>query len=270
MSNIDYDNVSVCSVCRKKIRETNVNKVKCISCKHWIHSKCVNRTDTEDYLCVPCSFDCFPFQRITDDHDYLCAINSDDKQKCDLNMLKFKDFKSLGTVCPDLFGQNVALYDDDVEGSNHYNNLVQSSCDYVDTNDLNHKLLANSDGVIDSFLHINARSLIKNADSIAIELDQLNNKFSIIGISETWTKSESDNIKFQGYTSVIKSRKHDRGGGVGLFVRKDLNLSHSIRSDLDLNDQSVGETLFLEIKNKIMNNSKSVIVGKTSLYFRGL
>ena len=41
-----------------------------------------------------------------------------------------------------------------------------------------------------SLLHLNARSLNKNIDQLALYMNSLNRKFSIIAISETWENKD--------------------------------------------------------------------------------
>ena len=74
-----------------------------------------------------------------------------------------------------------------------------------------------------SLLHFNARSLSRNFDHIHSYFSTLNYPFSVIGISETWINS---NIilpfDIEGYTFLHVDRKSGRGGGVGLYIRNDL------------------------------------------------
>ena len=74
-----------------------------------------------------------------------------------------------------------------------------------------------------SMLHINARSLPHNFDQIHSYINSLNFSFSIIGISETWLKPNSIvSFDIDGYDFIRSDRSNGRGGGVGLYVRKDL------------------------------------------------
>ena len=58
---------------------------------------------------------------------------------------------------------------------------------------------------------------------------------SIHGISETWLDNSNDDIfNIPGYKFISNNRQHKRGGGVGLFIKDDLNFK--LRSDLQSSD----------------------------------
>ena len=71
-----------------------------------------------------------------------------------------------------------------------------------------------------SLLHINARSLNKNFDSIELLLSSLQNfPFSIIGISETWLHTNSPPLfNIENYQMLRSDRGHGKGGGVALYT----------------------------------------------------
>ena len=74
-----------------------------------------------------------------------------------------------------------------------------------------------------SILHFNARSLPKNFDNIHSYLNSLDFPFSVIGISETWINPNINvNFDIDGYKFIHVDRENGRGGGVGLYVRDDL------------------------------------------------
>lgn len=96
-----------------------------------------------------------------------------------------------------------------------------------------------------SLLHINARSLAKNYDTMYNFLTDINYSFSIIAVSETWV---SDNevkslYNIPGYNFVCKGRDSRRGGGVGLYLKDGMN--YSVRNDFE-NTQHC-ESLFIEV-----------------------
>ena len=72
--------------------------------------------------------------------------------------------------------------------------------------------------------HINIRSLRHKTHEIGdlLELHSL----SVLAITETWL-DENDNegvINIDGYTLFRRDRHHQRGGGVGIYLREDLNV----------------------------------------------
>ena len=98
-----------------------------------------------------------------------------------------------------------------------------------------------------SLLHLNARSLNKNIDQLALFINALNHKFSIIAISETWVNKDiSSKPHLPGYSCVSIPRS-GRGGVVALFIKD--AIIFKCRHDLsNINDNSF-ENVFIEILN---------------------
>ena len=76
-------------------------------------------------------------------------------------------------------------------------------------------------------------------------LSNVNLKFSLIGISETWLNNSSSSVDIDGYSFVHKSRENRSGGGVGLYVSSNLNFK--LQCDLDFSLPNVAESVFIEI-----------------------
>ena len=129
------------------------------------------------------------------------------------------------------------------------NELSSTSCN---TNSLHTKSLNENTF---SLLHINARSLNKNVDSLELLLTNLNQfPFSIIGITETWLHSTSPPVfNLSNYSMLRADRQHGKGGGVALYIFDKLN----IKSRPDLHIEGA-EDLFIEVLN---DHSKNIIVG---------
>ena len=106
-----------------------------------------------------------------------------------------------------------------------------------------------------SLLHMNARSLNKNFESMELLLHSLDYfPFSVIGISETWLHNNSPSIfNLQNYTMYRSDRQHNHGGGVALYAHN--NINSKLRPDLSIDGS---ESMFLEIINE---NNKNTIVG---------
>ena len=100
-----------------------------------------------------------------------------------------------------------------------------------------------------SLIHMNARSLNRNFDSITNLLDTLSNKFSIIALSETWICGKPVTpFHLHGYTFIHSDRAGcvSRGGGVALFVKDDITCT--VRDDIfNTYDNSTCEYLFVDI-----------------------
>ena len=107
-----------------------------------------------------------------------------------------------------------------------------------------------------SFLHLNIRNLSHNIDSLTNMMTEINAKFSVIGISETWLQDISRTVDIDGYNFVHNHRSDRTGGGVGLYLTSEL--VYKTRNDLKLLDQQCAESLFIEICRP---KEKNVIVG---------
>ena len=96
-----------------------------------------------------------------------------------------------------------------------------------------------------SLFHLNARSLVKNQDALAHLLANINHKFSVLAITETWVKESNVNdLSFEGYNFLTNHRANRTGGGVGLFI--DQNFSYKILPEF-VSDANIIESLFVEI-----------------------
>jgi hypothetical protein len=87
-------------------------------------------------------------------------------------------------------------------------------------------------------------------------LSSINNKFSVIGISETWLQNNNNSINLESYNFVHNCRQDRIGGGVGLYL--DNSLNYKPRSDLSCDGLECVESLFVEI---CMPKRKGIIVG---------
>ena len=107
-----------------------------------------------------------------------------------------------------------------------------------------------------SIFHINVRSLQNKLDNLTALLANLDVKFSIVGITETWLQNSAHNVDINGYYFVFKNRSFKSGRGVGLYVSNDLNFK--IREDIRVPNEELMEPLFIEI---LRPQGKNIIVG---------
>ena len=84
--------------------------------------------------------------------------------------------------------------------------------------------------------------------------DMLDIKFSVIGVTETWLRESDPLYNIHNYKFVANGRQTKRGGGVGLYIRNDLQ--YTSRTDLDINEPYI-EYLFVELQNF----SRNIIIG---------
>ena len=95
----------------------------------------------------------------------------------------------------------------------------------------------------------------KAFDALSLFLSNIETKFSIMGLSETWLQHSDSLVDMSGYKFIHNHRLNRAGGGVGLYCSDDLN--YKVRKDLNY-DSDCAESLFIEI---VKPRGKSSIVG---------
>ena len=130
------------------------------------------------------------------------------------------------------------------------------SSSYLAEDDINSRVAPLSNKVNFSIMHLNARSLLKNLDQLNLMLGSLKKSFSVIGISETWlTDCTAELVNITGYSFISNHRKSKTGGGVGIYLRN--NLQYKLLNECKLSDPEVIESLFVEIT---VNNNNLIII----------
>ena len=86
-------------------------------------------------------------------------------------------------------------------------------------------------------------------------LSNIDTKFSIIGLSETWLQHSDIQGDIPGYKFIHNHRHNRSGGGVGLYFSADLN--YKVRKDINY-ESACAESLFIEI---VKPKGKNIIVG---------
>ena len=100
---------------------------------------------------------------------------------------------------------------------NDFLNTMGTSCDYYGEEDFTQSC-CNMTGL--SIPHVNARSLVKNINSIKPMLTNINFEFDIIAISESWIDENNKNdVNLDGYEVIHQLRNNKNGGGVSLYIR---------------------------------------------------
>ena len=96
-----------------------------------------------------------------------------------------------------------------------------------------------------SVFHMNIRSILRNFPLLEILLSKLNSPFPVITITESWlTKDNASLYNIPGYNHEFLCREKRNGGGVSIYVRKDLK--HKVKTDLSKLTDEI-ECLFVEI-----------------------
>ena len=246
----------LCSICQFS-GHNNHRAIFCNCCHHWTHLKCTHfslcdyndlTNSDEAWFCPPCLAIIFPLNHMEDDLDYYFSLYDFQTTSFDVEVLKTKCFNPF---LDDSDSRHLLINSDIDPDSNiqGYNSHLLSNCLYLTSNEFNS----------DSFtlFHINLRSLKKHFEELSEFLSTLNMSFSVIGISETWLNNSNDVIfNIPGYKFISNNRRHKHGGGVGLFIKDDLNFK--LRSDLQSFDKKIYESIFIEL---IQPNAKNILIG---------
>ena len=144
--------------------------------------------------------------------------------------------------------------DPDLNNQNYASSA--SYCNYETAEDLN-GVIGGNNLISFSLFHLNARSLVKNQDALAHLLANINHKFSVLAITETWVKESNVNdLSFEGYNFVSNHRANRIGGGVGLFI--DQNFPNKILPEFNVSDANIIESPFVEI---FIPRHKNMVIG---------
>lgn len=101
-------------------------------------------------------------------------------------------------------------------------------------------------------LHINMQSARCKEDNLLVLLDEFKFDFSIIMLTETWYRDDSDVINIAGYNSVYLNRKTRTGGGVCMYVKHEmryefLNEWYQCTDDIEILCLKVGNCVFVAV-----------------------
>lgn len=107
-----------------------------------------------------------------------------------------------------------------------------------------------------SFAHYNARSLVKHHDKLTDFINSFDQKFSVIGITETWESASSPLPNVKNYQCHSQYRISKRGGGCCIYVRDGIDFKP--REDLSIFNEGSIETIFIELTPK---KGKNIIIG---------
>ena len=196
----------------------------CDLCGKWIHFKCSFLTNEQfDSLrnsdlpnfCTKCNSDILPFQYV-----------NDEEFSSNLTVTEFAMSKM------DITSKLLQATSKNVACNNQYRN----------TQDFNNKFAKTTNFFI---LHVNIRSLNKNIDKLEELLLELGKLPDIIALSETKLKN-SFSCFLDGY-KFIQSNSDPNAGGVGLFVRNNINFI--VTDQYKLNVPNC-QDLWIEVKQK--------------------
>ena len=249
-----------CSVCLKNVNNTN-KSIPCPNCKHFIHKKCCQLTQTEIndlkrssniWECLNCTKIKFPMANVDEDEIHLNAFNSNCKynpkhrpaqdlktynqQKLVINYRSQTDsFQSPGDEFDDLYNEYHGLEPDFKYYDNHQFHTMKQKL----TNPF-------------SIIHTNICSLQQNGENLNDLIIDLEFKFDIIAVTETWNPEDKKHKFsppiFEGYSPYIGSTGSTLKGGCGFYVQSDLK--YQPRKDLNMKIKEINcevETFWVEI-----------------------
>ena len=240
-----------CRTCSSHIHSSN-KKIQCMICLNWHHAVCVGKCETGLY-CIHCITDELPFVSISD---------ADFANEYGAFYFKFDAAKTLKFNMDPLENDNNFISNPEIDPDvNHYNFVFNNILDYSDSNQLN-KILNNVNSVnLQSILYLNAQNLCSHQDIFYANMKCVQHKFSVLAFCETHTDSSTEtSIEIPGYNKLIKSRIGRRGGGVALFFDSDINIGVKRRNDLECTDDSIMESLFVQITQPGLS-VKDLIIG---------
>lgn len=140
----------------------------------------------------------------------------------------------------------------EIDPDNNFFDNTNIDCQYYTVSKFNNNInVANKI----SLIHLNSRSLPANFDSIQTYLNEFNNPFNIIAITESWLKphNESD-YSIDGYEMFSVTRSNKDQGGVVLYVDSNLCCKKVIELSRAVDDlfECVSVEIILEKKKNII------------------
>ena len=192
---------NVCNTCNRTVL-LHSYQMKCHNCCYVFHLNClprVNRCDSiyieQDkncWFCPRCIEQILPYNHIFDDDEYLKALseNWNLPLSIPIDLLNHHDKIFLPFDLNEKESNPLADCDPDIQYYNNQFNSVLYSCDYFFEDSCNEKLKRdNIDSNSFSLLHANIRSSAKNLKNFETYLTNIDHKFKVLGISESWLKT---------------------------------------------------------------------------------
>ena len=235
-----------CGICCKNVN-ANQKNLLCNKCNSKVHIKCNDISVLEyekllndqsngvSWFCKNCIIDdralMFPFGAV--DNEVLSNL-------FDIDIPSFVDSVPSFEVTSQLTNLP-SLQDYDVD--EHLSSAINSN--YHTIQNLSNSNISHKDF---SLLHMNIRSLSCHFDDLHSLLVNLNVKFDVVGVSETWDSIKnpvSTNVNISGY-SFFSTKSKSQNGGVGLYIKT--GLGPVPRPDLNASTDHY-ETVWVETEN---------------------
>ena len=113
---------------------------------------------------------------------------------------------------------------------------------------MNQEFVRKHDGQLSMICH-NVSGLPKKRDEFELLQETLSFNFDILGFTETHLNGVSEKMTTLGdYIWVANSRRKKGWGGVAIYLRP--RLTYKRRTDLDIFEEGVFETIFVEVNER--------------------
>ena len=186
--------------------------------------------------------DNLPFRKINN-NELINTVLSNDSNKDNLDGVLNDhniDYSTLGDIDPDTHF---------LTANKHIKSHYYTETEFNKFVDLDNKF---------TLFNVNIRTIPKNFDRMRYYLYELNHNFSVLSITESWLKQYNrSTYNMKGYTHLSKIREDCTGGGVSLFVKKELR--YELKEEILLDLPGV-DSIAIEIPKEDLNSVGNVIV----------
>ena len=205
--------------------------------------------DVNNWICTNCIQSLFPFNNIRDDNVFINAVHYYSNLSMDSSTLEFLN-KCIYN--PFMYDRKRALLNNrDIDPDTNFFNteMACNNCTYYLADEFN-RIVDTCDKF--SVMHVNSNSLLGNFDNFCELNASVNYIFDVIAVSETHLESSTEDlVNLEGYIFLSKHRTYKKKGGVGLYLKN--NLNYKIRHDI-VSDYEIFELLSVEIINPLNRN----------------
>ena len=236
--------------CRVCCKTTDINKsIPCPTCRHLIHKSCcklnqsqiINFKRTKNlWECPKCTEDKFPFTNVEDDEILLNSFNSNWNCNCKNSMPRKITDESVHQQKLVLNYKNETgdsfFRSPEDEFDFHFDSFyaLEPKFRYYDTHEFH--ILKDKLANPFSVLHSNISSLQHNGDELFDLIADLEFKFDVVAVSETWNPEDKKH-KFippimEGYSPYFGITGSSLKGGCGMYINSEL--SYNPRKDLNI------------------------------------
>ena len=237
-----------CHICHKTIR-CNQKFKNCKSCRSVCHNKCILGLSNKscaaslekcNWFCTICNMLKFlPFTKLND-AEFSGLFPLDTQHQPNLTILNPDKLN-------DVFSEvNCQGLDSDFDDELNLDCIDQ----YLQADNI--EILTQNNGTNNCFMTmcVNMRSIANplNFSKLEALIFSLPAKPTVIAINETWIKSNQTGHynNLEGYTFISNSRIKNKGGGVGLYIKNNINFN--LRSDLTIMKEKIFESLFVDFQ----------------------